>query len=130
MAEAEKYFSGDYKKLTDEELAELYEQSILKFSYDGELLEKNDYFSYKDGKFRTIQKAWVSDGQLNMLERNISRSGSESNYLLNGKELTVPQSRWNNEEDMNISDMYTTNGYQIFNLYGFYSGAFQKRFSL
>lgn len=117
MAEAEKYFSGDYKKLTDEELAELYEQSILRFSYDGELLEKNDYFAYKDGKFRTIQKAWVSDGQLNMLERNFSRSGSESNYLLNGKELTVPQSRWNNEEDMNISDMYTTNGYQIFNLY-------------
>lgn len=117
-AEAEKHFSGDYKKLTDEELADLYDESILRFSFDGKLLEKKEFTSYENGKFRTLQKAWISDGQLNILECLIARSSSEKTYYLNGKEISIPESRWYKPEEMSITDMYTTNGYQIFLLYG------------
>ena len=120
MAEASKHYDGDYKKLTDEELLQLYEQSILKYSYDGELLEKINALSYKDGKFRTVQKAWISDGKLNLLERVIERNGDqdkERGYLLNGEELTLPDIRWSDDSVFTIEDLYTTNGYKVFYLY-------------
>ena len=41
-ANAQKYFEGNYKDLSEEQFSEYYETSILKFSFDGELLEKTD----------------------------------------------------------------------------------------
>ena len=120
MSEASKYYSGDYSKLTDEELLKLYDQSILRYSYDGKLLEKTNAISYENGKFRTVQKAWISDGKLNLLERVIERNGnseSDKGYLLNGEELTVPDPRGGNEDRFSIEDLYTTNGYKLFSLY-------------
>ena len=120
MAEASKRYDGDYKKLTDEELLKLYDQSILRYSYDGKLLEKTNAISYENGKFRTVQKAWISDGKLNLLERVIERNGnseSDKGYLLNGEELTVPDPRGGNEDRFSIEDLYTTNGYKLFSLY-------------
>ena len=120
MSEASKYYSGDYSKLTDEELLKLYDQSILRYSYDGKLLEKTNAISYENGKFRTVQKAWISDGKLNLLERVIERNGnseSDKGYLLNGEELTVPDPRGGNEDRFSIDGLYTTNGYKLFSLY-------------
>ena len=120
MAEASKRYDGDYKNLTDEEILKLYEQSILRYSFDGELLEKTNTISYQNGKFRTLQKAWISDGKLNLLERVIERNGDEDNekgYLLNGEELKLPEPRWGGESKLSINDLYTTNGYKVFSLY-------------
>ena len=120
MAEASKHYDGSYKDLTDEELLKLYEQSILKFSYDGELLEKINTISYENGKFRTVQKAWISDGELNLLERVIERNGNQDNekgYLLNGEELTLPKPKWGDDAVLSINDLYTTNGYKVFSVY-------------
>ena len=120
MAEASKHYDGDYKNLTDEQILQLFEQSILRFSYDGELLEKTNAISYENGKFRTVQKAWISDGRINLLERVIERNGNEDNetgYLLNGEELTIPESSWHVTGKTSISDIYTTNGYKVFSLY-------------
>lgn len=121
MAEASKRYDGDYKKLTDEELLKLYDQSILRYSYDGKLLEKTNAISYENGKFRTVQKAWISDGKLNLLERIIERNGStdkEKGYLFNGEELTLPKPRFANDDDSySLNDLYTTDGYMVFSLY-------------
>ena len=120
MAEAEKHYDGDYKNLTDEELIKLFDQSILRYSFDGQLLEKTNAISYENGKFRTVQKAWISDGRINLLERVIERNDNEDKevgYLLNGEELTLPKPRWNIAGKLSLSDIYTTNGYQIFSLY-------------
>ena len=121
MSEASKYYDGDYNKLTDEELLQLYEQSILRYSFDGELLEKTNAISYQNGKFRTVQKAWISDGRMNLLERIIERkkdnTESERGYLLNGEELTIPESSWHVAGKTSISDIYTTNDYKVFSLY-------------
>ena len=117
MAQAQKNYSGDLKNLTDEQLAELYEQSILRFSYDGELLEKTDAFRYENGKFRSVQKAWISDGQLNILEQTMERNGKSKSYLLNGKEISIPETGWHESEDTYIRDLYTTNGYTVFHTY-------------
>ena len=108
--------NGFYTK-ADEQLADLYEESILRFSYDGELLEKTNAFRYENGKFRSIQKAWISDGQLNTLEQTMERNGKSKGYLLNGKEITIPQYGWHESEDTYISDLYTTNGYTVIHTY-------------
>ena len=120
MAEASKRYDGDYKNLTDEEILQLYEQSILRYSFDGELLEKTNTISYQNGKFRTLQKAWISDGKLNLLERVIERNGDqdkEKGYLLNGEELTLPKPKWGDNAVLSINDLYTTNGYKVFSVY-------------
>ena len=117
MSQAQKIYKGDFKKLTDEQLADLYEESILRFSNDGELLEKTNAFRYENGKFRSIQKAWISDGQLNTLEQTMERNGKSKGYLLNGKEITIPQYGWHESEDTYISDLYTTNGYTVIHTY-------------
>lgn len=117
MSQAQKIYKGDFKKLTDEQLADLYEESILRFSYDGELLEKTNAFRYENGKFRSIQKAWISDGQLNTLEQTMERNGKSKGYLLNGKEITIPQYGWHESEDTYIRDLYTTNGYTVIHTY-------------
>ena len=120
MAQASKHYDGDYNKLTDEEVLQLYEQSIMRFSYEGELLEKTNAISYENGKFRTVQKAWISDGKLNLLERVIERNGekdTEKGYLLNGEELILPKPRFGSDDDIfSLNDIYTTNGYTIFTL--------------
>ena len=117
MSQAQKIYKGDFKKLTDEQLADLYEESILRFSYDGELLEKTNAFRYENGKFRSIQKAWISDGQINTLEQTMERNGKTKGYLLNGKEITIPQYGWHESEDTYIRDLYTTNGYTVIHTY-------------
>ena len=117
MSQAQKIYKGDFKKLTDEQLADLYEESILRFSYDGELLEKTNAFRYENGKFRSIQKAWISDGQINTLEQTMERNGKSKGYLLNGKEITIPQYGWHESEDTYIRDLYTTNGYTVIHTY-------------
>lgn len=119
MSSAQKYFSGSYKDLTEEQIADLYEQSILKYSLDGKLLEKTDFVSYKDGKLRSLMKAWLSDDKLNLLETVIDKDGQNREYLLNGEKVDTPDPSNNGyyKSTVYISDMLTTSGYTVFCVY-------------
>ena len=107
---------GSTADMKEEEYLEYYEQSILRFSYDGELLEKNDYLvKTTEGYYRILEKAWVSDGKLNTLEQIYdTKKGVIVSSLLNNEEFTVP-AVWNyNNSVIYVQDMYTVNGYTFY----------------
>ena len=120
-AEAQKYFEGNYKNLTEEQFAEYYETSILKFSFDGKLLEKTDYITkYSDGTIRYLDKAWISDGRINYLESIINTSDNSQKFIYNDKEIDFStfQNEYGYRRSIDyISDIYSSNGYTIFSLH-------------
>lgn len=114
--QAMKRYDGNYKDMTEEEYLNFYEQSVLKFSFDGELLDKIDYVaSVNNGSYRLLQKAWVSDNRLNTLEENYNKDTKELIYYLNGEELIMPD-QYNDfyYDSFYINDIYTVNGYTLF----------------
>ncbi len=119
LAQGSRYF--EYKNdMSGEEMLKNYDQSILKFSFDGELLEKTDYTSLvSKGCYNIIQKAWVSDGTINLLneETTITDSGVTKRYLLNGEELILPDVNNYYNKPVYVDDIYTVSGYTILNLY-------------
>ena len=107
---------GSTTDLEDEEYLEYYEQSILRFSYDGKLIEKNDYTVKTDeGYYRLLEKAWISDGKLNTLEQIYdTEKGQIVSSLVNNEEFIIP-AVWNyNNSVILVQDMYTVNGYTFF----------------
>ena len=85
-AEAVKHFDGDYREMSDEDYIKLYEQSILELSYEGELLGKTVFDPVvDDGVYKALQKAWLFDGKLNILEQVFDSKLSINAYYLNGK---------------------------------------------
>ena len=114
--QAMKSYEGDNKNMTEEEYLNSFETSILKFSFDGELLEKTDYHSVADnGVYRVLQKAWVSDGRLNTLEENYVTDTGKITYFLNGEEITVSENKYDYYyQSLFIDDIYTINGYTLY----------------
>ena len=113
---AMKRYDGNYKDMTDEEYLNSIEQSVLKFSFDGELLDKTDYVAtVNNGSYRLLQKAWVSDNRLNVLEENFNKDTGKIIYYLNGEELVMPD-QYNDYyyDSFYINDIYTVNGYTLF----------------
>ena len=107
---------GSTAGMDGEEYLKYYEQSILRFSYDGELLEKNDFeLKTADGYYRVLEKAWVSDGKLNTLETIYdTEKGVIVSSLLNNEEFVIPDIRNYNGAVILIQDMYTVNGYTFY----------------
>ena len=107
---------GSTADMDDEEYLKYYEQSILRFSYDGELLDKEDFAVKTDeGYSRILEKAWVSDGELNILEQIYdSEKGVIVSSLLNNEEFEVPQVKNFNNGTIVLQDMYTVNGYTFY----------------
>lgn len=117
-AEAVKHFDGDYREMSDEDYIKLYEQSILELSYEGELLGKTVFDPVvDDGVYKALQKAWLFDGKLNILEQVFDSKLSINAYYLNGKALTLPDV-WNYYDNpVFIEDIYTSNDYTLYKLY-------------
>ena len=89
-ADAQKIFEGSFKDLTEEEILQYYETAILKLSFDGELLEKTDYItSYNDGTIRYLNRAWISDGKLNLLESVYKDDIRSQTYIFDGREIDL-----------------------------------------
>ena len=112
--EAEKRYEGDINEMSDEELLDIYELSILQFTFEGELIGKNDYLGITDdGLYRMLYKAWVSDGELFILEQITDAEGSPARFLLNGEEAAVPEVL-GSYSDISVSDVYSSSGYMIY----------------
>ena len=116
---AERKVSGNIRDLTDEEIMANYEQYILQFSYDGELLDKMKYSSVnEDGTYRFLNKAWVTDGELNTLELTLDlETTTVIDYFFNGEKLDLPEVDNYYNNPVFISDMYTEDGYKVFILH-------------
>ena len=118
MAEAVKHFDGDISKMTDEDYISLYEQSILEFSYDGVVTDRTDFDPVAgDGIYKAIQKAWLFNGELNILEQVFDSKLSINAYYLNGKALTIPDVYNYYDNQIFIEDIYTSDGYTLYKLY-------------
>ena len=114
MAMALRHFDGDYSNMSDEELLKYYEQSILEFSFDGELLDKTDFISESsENCFKLLQKAWVSEDRLNLLEDEYNITNNSSKYYFNGEELILPDISNYYNDPIYISDIYTVAGYTV-----------------
>ena len=117
--DAEKIYPGDYSKLELEDYVNYYEQAILKYSFDGKLLEKTNYVSVKDGLITALENAWVSDGKLNVLQSVYDKDENSREFRLNGEKITIPDPSNNSyyKREVHIEDLFTTGGYKIFTLY-------------
>lgn len=118
-AEAQKIFDGNINDLSEDEIVQYYENSILKLSFDGELLEKTDYITkYNNGSFRYLDKAWISDGDLSILEVEFDKETATKTYIYNGKELDLSRIIQNEYSKVNyISDIYSSGGYTVYNIF-------------
>ena len=117
-AEAIKHIEGNYREMTDEDYIKYYEQSILELSYEGDLLEKTDFDPImEEGIYKALQKAWLFDGKLNILEQVFDTKLSVNAYYLNGKALTLPDVVNYNDNPVFIEDIYTSNGYTLYKLF-------------
>ena len=118
-AEAQKIFDGNIDDLSEDEIVQYYENSILKLSFDGELLEKTDYITkYNDGCFRYLDKAWISDGNLSILEVEFDKETATKTYIYNGKELDMARIVQNELSKVNyISDIYSSGGYTVYSIF-------------
>ncbi len=112
-------FEGNFNDLSDDEMMDLYEQYILKFSYDGELIEKKEFDSVTDdGNYRALQKAWISDdGEFNILEQEFNKENSSTSYFLNGNPLILPEVNNYYNNPVYIEDIYCSGGYTVYKLY-------------
>ena len=119
MANAQKHFDGSFKDLPEEEIVQYYETSILKFSFDGELLEKTEYATtYKDGTIRYLNKAWISDGKLNLLESVYENDVRSQIYLFDGKEIDLAEIVNNEYSSIDyLADIYSTGGYTVYSIF-------------
>ena len=117
--DAERKYEGNIRDLSDKEIMEHFEQSVLEFSFDGEYIGKTDYVSVNDdGTYRFLQKAWVTDNELNTLEVILDLETAEViSYLYNGEELTLPDVNNYYKNPVYIVDMYTTEGYTVYVLH-------------
>ena len=111
-ADAHKYF--DYnREMTEEEYLEYYEQYILEFSFDGELINKTLYEpEIADNNYRGLLKAWISEGKLNVLEEEYNISTGAIRYFVNGEELKIPMA-YLDYDSLNIEDIYTISDYTL-----------------
>ena len=116
---AERKTAGNIRDLTDAEIMANYEQSVLKFSFEGEYLGKTDYSSVnEDGTYTFLQKAWVTDDTLNTLEVTLDlETAAVLNYIYNGEELTLPEVNNYYNDQVYITDMYTSDGYTVYILH-------------
>ena len=107
---------GSTADMDDKEYLKYYEQSILRFSYDGELLDKEDFaVMTEEGYYRILEKAWVSDGTINTLEQIYdSERGEVVSSLLNNEPFDIPDVRNFNNSVILLQDMYTVNGYTFY----------------
>ena len=117
-AEALRLVTGDYKELSEEDYIKLYEQSILEFSFDGRLKNKTDFDPVvEDGVYKSLQKAWIYDGELNLLEEVFNKEYSSIVYYLNGRSLMLPDVPNYYNNPVFIEDIYTSDGYVLYKLY-------------
>ena len=116
--EAVKHFDGDYRNMTDEDYVKLYEQSILELSYEGDLLGKTEFDPIvEEGIYKALQKAWLFDGKLNILEQVFDTKLSINAYYLNGQALALPDVLNYYDKPVFIDDIYTSDGYTLYKLY-------------
>ena len=114
-SEAQKKYEGDILKITDEELINIYEQSILELSFDGKLIEKTELPVVVDDHFSVLDKAWISDGHLNTLMMNTDREGTYQTYTLNDETLQIPQKdRYYNNNTIYLYDFVSVGDYKVF----------------
>ena len=117
-AEALKHSDADYSKMTEEDYIKLYEQSILELSYEGELLGKTVFDPVSgEGIYKELQKAWIFDGALNLLEQEYNTSEGTAVYYLNGELLDLPKVSNYYDRPVFITDIYTSDGYTLYKLY-------------
>ena len=118
-AEAQKIFEGSFKDLTEEEILQYYETAILKLSFDGELLEKTDYItSYNDGTIRYLNRAWISDGKLNLLESVYKDDIRSQTYIFDGREIDLAKIVDNEFTSIDyLADIYSAGGYTVYSIY-------------
>ena len=113
--DASKKIPKEERNLKDTDYLKYYEQSILKLSLQGELIEKTDYVNFTpEGYYRFLVNAWVSDGKLNTLEITLdTENGKYVDYYLNGELFTLPPVYNRYDEPLRLTNMYTTGGYTI-----------------
>lgn len=118
-ADAQKIFEGSFKDLTEEEILQYYETAILKLSFDGELLEKTDYItSYNDGTIRYLNRAWISDGKLNLLESVYKDDIRSQTYIFDGREIDLAKIVDNEFTSIDyLADIYSAGGYTVYSIY-------------
>ncbi len=116
---AERKYEGNIRDLTDKEIMEHFEQSVLEFSFDGKYIGRTDFASVNDdGTYRFLQKAWVADNGLNTLEVILDlETGAVISYLYNGEELTLPDVYNYYKNPVYILDMYSADGYTVYVLH-------------
>lgn len=109
QVEASKHYEHR-KDMTEEELLQYFEMSILEFSFDGKLLNKTEYSSMSDdGRIRMLQKAWISEGKLNTLETLFSLKEYTGEYLINGEHFELGELA-KRHGLTSIQDIYTESG--------------------
>lgn len=116
LTQAEDYF--DYTAdMTDDAFVEHYKQTLLEFTFDGELTNQTDYTPhYVEGRFKTIQKAWISGGNVNILEEEYDTANKAINYYLNGEQLLLPDYGSGVANAVYLNDFYTNGEYTLFNI--------------
>lgn len=117
--DAERKYEGNIRDLTDKEIMEHFEQSVLEFSFDGKYIGKTTCAEVNDdGTYRFLQKAWVTDNVLNTLEVILDlETEAVVSYLYNGEELTLPEVNNYYNNPVYITDMYSTDGYTVYVLH-------------
>lgn len=111
---AEEYFTPSYdqtKEVMLEEYSEHFKQSLLEFSFDGELTGQTDY---NNDYNRFIQKAWISDNKINILEMEYDVDNSLRTYYLNGEELALPDIVNHSSNPVYLNDLLISGDYKIF----------------
>lgn len=118
MTQAEDFFEYS-KNMSYEEYAKHIKQSILEFTFDGELVSETDFSPHcQNGQLRTIQKVWISDGNINILESEYDISAKTTNkYYLNDEPLELPEDAYSYAKTVRLDDIFTNNGYTLFGLY-------------
>ena len=112
---ASKKIPEDERNLKDLDYLKYYEQSILKLTLQGELIDKQDYISFSsEGYYKFLMKSWISDGNLNTLEATFdTENGIYIDYYLNGEPFEIPPVTNRYDVPLRLTDMYTTSGYTV-----------------
>ncbi|MCR4730691.1 MAG: extracellular solute-binding protein [Saccharofermentans sp.] len=120
-AEATKHFEY-HKDMKEDEIFKYYDQAILEFSFDGELLNKTDYAKIiSPGRYSSLCKAWITNNKLNILEQivNVDGKSHRFSYLLNGEEFSISAKGdvySFDKGNLEVGDIYSSSGNYLIRL--------------
>ncbi|MBO4635655.1 MAG: hypothetical protein J5685_00775 [Clostridiales bacterium] len=117
------YVKVDSTRGTEGEESFIYEQDICRFSFNGELTDRQVITSIGsddvNAEYRYLVKAWLSDGIINLWESDVDETTGEETYYLNGEMFEIPDLStvfgYITEAKWSLEDLISSNGYILIN---------------